>query len=110
MWVHWLNREAFQAALEGRQTHTPEMFALLQEAIGKQGNRWYVYGSRSRPMSRTWVRDLPDATFVPTDREATGYYTYILSPQPLAAEHREAYELTFVSGPEPAEEEGASPV
>ena len=84
--------------------HTPELLRTLKDTADLLEHpeivSYMVYGSRSRPLSASWVR-IPDAVFIQNDegtRRATGYYTYVAVPTPLQAVQIASYDLTFASG------------
>ena len=94
----------FQLELVQRQTHTPEMVALLAqngELLGQDITSYLVYGSPMRPMSGMWAR-IDGAVFIQSDKQQSGYHSYVAVPQLLNAEVAEKYELEFVSRPQPA--------
>jgi hypothetical protein len=94
----------FQSELAQRQVHTPELVALLGqngELLGQDITLYIVYGSPMRPMSGIWAR-IDGAVFIQSDKQQSGYHTYVAVPQLLDAEVTEQYELEFVSRPQSA--------
>jgi len=73
------------------------MLAGLSELLGQDCSAYTVYGSPMRPMSGTWAR-IEGAVYMPTDKAATGYHTYVAVPAPLAQAVVANYELVLVSG------------
>lgn len=99
--IKQLKRADFQTELEKRLTHTSSMLLLLQQhgaLLGQDLSRSFVYGSSHRPMNSSW-RVHEAAVYIQTDKQATGYYTYIAVPTRLDAERIDLDELTFVSHP-----------
>jgi hypothetical protein len=92
-------KKAFWEEVERRAIHTPEMIALLQQAHERDLTKWYVYGSPCRALHLYEVRDIPSALLA-TAEPASGYYTYVATPELLDRDTIERYELRFVSGPE----------
>jgi hypothetical protein len=56
----------------------------------------YIYGSSHRPTSATWCRFGQDASHIPADYRATGYYTHIVTAAPLTPDQVASFELTPV--------------
>jgi len=91
----------FQAELESRQVHTPEMIDLLDRAGDLEDGdlrKCVVYGSPLRPASASWMR-IPGAVFIQVEKASTGYHTYIAVPDGLDKVMVDRYELVFMSGP-----------
>ena len=99
----FMSPSKFQLELARRQIHTPEMVALLAqngELLGQDVTSYLVYGSPMRPMSSAWAR-IDGAVFIPSNKQQSGYHSYVAVPQLLDAEVAGRYELEFVSGPQP---------
>jgi hypothetical protein len=99
--VQHLSASKFQQELEKRLIHTPEVVALLKhdgELLGQDLSQSFVYGS-VRPISSLWARVHDAAVYIQTDKQATGYHTYVAVPARLDNEIIESYELSFVSHP-----------
>ena|SRR5713101_1309390 len=99
----FMSNRKFQEEIEQRQIHTPELVALLWEngeLLGiDQITRYVVYGAPIRPMSSIWAR-IDDAVFIQSNKQSTGYCSYVAVPCNLDKEIIEKYELVFVSRPE----------
>lgn len=79
--------------------HPAKIQQLLQqqsELLGQDLSSHYVYGSASRPMQAIWAH-IADAVFMQVDQQATGYYTCVVVPEPLAREVITSYQLTQIS-------------
>lgn len=100
-----VTKAAFQAEVERRQVHSDQILALLKQQEGIYGfsvERYYVYGSLSRPMSGTGATwGLPDSTVIinTIDHATTGFHSYVVAPEKLDKEKIEHLNLQFVSGP-----------
>lgn len=91
----------FDEVAASRQVHTPAICTLLSEfseIMRVDLSNYIVYGSAMRPMSSTWAH-IPDAVYMPADKTATGYHTYVAVPRVLSSDTVASYELTFVSRP-----------
>ena len=60
-------------------------------------HRW-VYGSEYRPINSTWA-SIPDAVYVDSSWGATGVWTWVVVPGPLAPELADGYQLRWGYGP-----------
>src|SRR5260370_25902031 len=60
-----VRKKDFQAALERRQIHTPEMLTLLRTNVEGDLRAYYVYGSPSPPIRSISVRDLTGTDLLP---------------------------------------------
>lgn len=65
------------------------------EVIGEDLSNHVVYGSPMRPMSSSWAR-IPDAVFMQSDKQSTGYHTFVAVPVVLGQEVVDRYELTIM--------------
>jgi len=100
--VQRLTGAQFQQELARRQVHTPEVLTLLKrdgDLLGQDLTNYFVYGSFNRPMDSMWARVDPAAVYIQTDKQTTGYHTYVAVPALLSAETISRYELEFVSRP-----------
>lgn len=100
--VQHLSSTQFQQELDRRLVHTSEVVALLKrdgDLLGQDLSHSFVYGSFKRPMSSIWARVHEAAVYIQTDKQATGYHTYVAVPAPLDDKTVARYELAFVSHP-----------
>jgi hypothetical protein len=91
----------FDEVAASRQVHSPAICTLLSEfseIMGEDLSQHVVYGSPMRPMTAAWAH-IPDAVYMPADKAATGYHTYVAVPRVLSSDTVNSYELTFVSRP-----------
>lgn len=97
--VQRLPGRQFQAEVERRSTHTPEVVALLKrdgDLLGQDLTRSFVYGSYNRPMDSLWA-SIDNAVYIQVNKYQTGYHTYVAVPDRLDNETISRYELEFVS-------------
>jgi hypothetical protein len=87
----------FDEELEKCTVHTPEMLEMLKENPEGDLSGHFVYGSPMRPMSSVWARVASDAIYIPSDRQKTGFHTYVAVLAKLGKEIIEKYDLIFIS-------------
>lgn len=96
-----MSSRKFDAEIESRHIHSPEMIAMLQlygERLGEDLSSHVVYGAPLRPMNATWAR-IDKAVFMQSDKRQSGYHTYIAVPSRLRSDIVASYEIVFVSKP-----------
>lgn len=71
------------------------ILAGMSELLEQDLSAYTVYGSPMCPMSGTWAR-IDGAVYIPADKWATGYHTYVAVPAPLAQSVIASYELVLV--------------
>lgn len=72
------------------------LLSAMSELLDQDLSTHTVYGSPMRPMSGTWAR-IDGAVYMPADKAATGYHTYVAVPAPLAQAVVANYELVLVN-------------
>lgn len=85
--------EEMQRAKENMKRMVHSLLQQYSELLGEDLSNHHVYGSPMRPMSSAWAR-IPNAVFMQTNRQETGYHTFVAVPTPLESSEVNRYELT----------------